>query len=267
MQRTKLIGIGRSVMFFLLVCLAFTTSGYAETVRFSTSAQIYDILEGPTLDNFTKQTGTTIDLFVSSSDAAMNRLYNKVCDLAGTAERINLSMGDYGYQEIPFCQAPLVVVTHPDVMVNNLSEVQLRDIFSGSITNWQAVGGKDQKIVVVSPGKGTAAFKNFSQLALKRFDIKYDIMTYRSTMVVKVVQHIPGSISFITKGADARDAKIKILKVNGEVYTSPNYPYFQNFSLVTKGEPAGATKAFIDYLTSEETKAAMIKSGIVPKTP
>lgn len=266
MKKSYLIGVGRLVLFIIFFGWVWVSPTIAEsTVRFSSSAQLYDIIGGPTLEKFTEQTGTNIDLFTSSSEAAMQRLYNQVCDVAGTAERINISMGDYGYKEIPLCKAPLVVIVHPNTAVGNLTEAQLRDIFSGSITNWQAVGGANQEIVVVAPGKGTAAFRNFSQLALKRFDIKYDIMTYRSTMVVEVVRHIPGSISFITKGSKVRDAPVKILNVNGEAYNAPSYPYTQSFSLVTKGEPSGATKAFIDYLTSNEIKAIMIKSGVLPK--
>ncbi|GAB6907902.1 putative ABC-type phosphate transport system periplasmic component PstS [Desulfosarcina cetonica] len=266
MKKFYLIGIGQLVLFILFfswVCVPPVIAG--STVRFSTSAQLYDIIGGQMIEKFGEDTGTKIDLFISSSGTAMQRLYNQVCDVAGTAERINRSMGDYGYKEVPLCKAPLVVITHPDTAVDNLTEEQLRDIFSGNITNWQAVGGPNRDIVVVAPGKGTAAFRNFSQLALKRFDIKYAIMTYRSTMVVDVVHNTPGSISFITKGSSARDASIKILRVNGEAYNTPGYPYAQSFSLVTKGEPTGATQAFIDYLTSDKAKAIMIKNGILPK--
>jgi phosphate transport system substrate-binding protein len=267
MKKKKWISFGQLAL-CLLVCFAAASPGYAQdALRFSSSAQLYDIIQQKTLDEFTAQTGVKVDLFISSSEAAMHRLYNQVCDVAGTAEHIYFSLGDYGYTETPLCRAPLVVITNSGTSIENVTEDQLRNVFSGSITNWKALGGPDQAIVVVVPGKDTAALKNFSQLALKRFDIRYDIMTYRSTMVVEVVRHIPGSISFITKGSKTRDASIRILKVNGYAHTETSYPYFQSFSLVTKGTPSGAAKSFIDFLTSEKTKSALIANGIFPREP
>lgn len=235
-----------------------------QPLKFSCSAQLYDILQPGILDTFTQTTNIELDLSVLSSEAALYRLYNKVSDVAGTAERIQFIDEDYGYIETPICKAPIVVITHRDTTVNNVSTEQLRDIFSGKITNWNALGGPDHEIVVVVPGKGTAAYRNFSQLALKRFDIGNNIMTYRSTMVVQVVEHVPGSISFITKGSDARDAKIKILEVDGIAHTDKAYPYLQSFSLVTRGRPADNIKTFVDYLVSEQAAAMLCGHGIFP---
>ena len=236
-----------------------------QALRFSCSAQLYDILESPVMEAFTQATGVTVDLTISSSEAALYRLYNSVSDVAGTAERVYFPHGDYGYRETQVCDAPIIVITHPENPVAGLSTDQLRDIFSGKITNWQSLGGPDSDIVVVVPGKGTAAYRNFSQLALKRFDIQYAIMTSRSTMVVNVVANTPGSVSFITKGSNQRDASIKIVKVDGLSYQDPNYPYFQSFSLVTRGQPAGVIKDFTNFIASDQTAEMLRANGIFPR--
>ncbi len=268
MKKTLLTVFGQWCLVCAVLVLLVPVNGYAnERLRFGTSAQLYDILQDRVLEQFEDQTGIEIDLQVTSSAAAMQRLFHGMCDIAGTAERVRHTMIDYGYTEIPFCRAPLVVIAHPQVSVKDVSPDQLQDIFGGRISNWKALGGKDEKIVVIVPGKDTAALKNFSQLALNRFDIQYDIMTYRSTMVVQVVSHIPGSISFITKGSDARDAGVNILKVAGHDYKDPAYPFFQNFSLVVKGQPDHTVGAFVDFLTSEKMKKTLIKNGIAPQVP
>lgn len=238
-----------------------------QSIKFSCSAQFYDILQPGILDTFSKTTNIELKLIVLSSEAALYRLYNKASDVAGTAERIHFADADYGYVETPICKAPIVVITHPSTPVEDVSADQLHDIFCGNITNWKALGGTDHEIVVVVPGKGTAAYRNFSQLALKRFDIGYNIMTYRSTMVVQVVQHVPGSISFITKGSEARDANIKILRVDGIAHTDKAYPYLQSFSLVTRGHPANDIKTFVDYMASERTAEELRDNGIAPIEP
>lgn len=268
MKEKILMVFQRCCLFCLFFILLLVPHGYAgETLGFSTSAQLFDIFQGDVLKQFQDQTGIAIDREITSSAAAMQRLFNGMCDVAGTAERVKHTMVDYGYTEIPICRAPLVVIANPGTSVGDISQAELQAVFSGQITNWKALGGKDAEIVVVVPGKDTAAMKNFSHLALKRFDVRYDIMTYRSTMVVQIVSHIPGSISFITKGADARDKAVSIMKVDGRAYTDNAYPFFQNFSLVIKGKPDKTVGAFVDFMTSEKMKKTLTQNGIAPRTP
>ena len=242
MKRSKRFFIVIAAMVIVLGTVGLTVAGDGPSIKFSCSAQFYNILQKQTLDAFTKATGIGVDLTVSSSEAALFRLYHSVSDVAGSAEQLVFPKGEYGYVESRVCQAPIVVITHPDIAVDNLTTEQLRDIFSGKITNWKEVGGAPADIVVVVPDKSTAAYRNFSKLALRRFDINYSIMTYRSTMVVDVVGHLPGSISFITKGANSRDTAVKILKVDEIAYTDTSYPYFQTVQPGHQGIPEGCGK-------------------------
>ena len=54
---------------------------------------------------------------------------------------------------------------------------------------------------MVVPGVDTGAYKNFARQVMKRKEIAYDLMTYRSTMAIDVVEHFPWSISAIAQGA------------------------------------------------------------------
>ena len=267
MIRTKWLISGIAAFMIILGAAGFSIAGDVPSIKFSCSAQLYNILQKQTLDAFTQTTGIGVDLTISSSEAALFRLYHSVSDVAGSAERLVFPKGEYGYVESRICQAPIVVITHPDIAVDNLTTEQLRDIFSGKITNWKEVGGAPEDIVVVVPDKNTAAYRNFSKLALRRFDINYSIMTYRSTMVVDVVRHLPGSISFITKGANSRDAAVKILKVDGIAHADTSYPYFQTFNLVTRGYPKGVEKEFVDFVRSNKIAAMFLENGITPIEP
>ncbi|MFZ7128227.1 MAG: substrate-binding domain-containing protein [Desulfobacterales bacterium] len=265
MKRMKLVALGITTA-FLLACTMVPAKPVTaeEGLRYSSSAQVHSVFQDEVLEAFTRETGVKVDLFVGSSSTAMNRLFNDVCDVASTAEPLYRTHQDYGYVETPFCRVPLVVIAHAQVPVRDLSETQLREVFSGQIANWKELGGPDRDIVVVAPGKGTAAYKNFSQLALKRHEVDYDFMTERSTMVVDAVKHIPYSISFIAMSAAVRDAAVKTIKVNGTAPSDKFYPYIQEFNFVTRGAPSGAAKTFIDYARSEPVKAKLKANGITP---
>jgi phosphate transport system substrate-binding protein len=235
-----------------------------ETLRYSSSAQVREAFGMEGLNAFMEENGVELDLFVGSSNAAVHRLMNGFADIASTVERLEFGSQDYGYVETPFCKAPLIVISNVKTPVRNLSSEQLRAIFNGTISNWKEVGGPDQTIVVVVPEKNTGAYKNFGQLALKRFDVKYDFMAYRSTDVVKLIHRIPWSISFITQGAHTVDQAVKIIQIDGKSPGDSDYPYHQIFSFVTKGNPTAAAKKLVDFAFSENGRSIMLKNGLQP---
>ena len=235
-----------------------------ETLRYSSSAQVREAFGMEGLNAFMQDNDVELDLFVGSSSAAVRRLMNGFADIASSAERLHLGHQEYGYVEIPFCKAHLVVITNVKTPVRSISSEQLRGIFNGTITNWKELGGPDQAIIVVVPEMTTAAFKNFGQLALKRFDVKYDFMAYRSTDVVLLIHRIPWSVSFISQGADTVDTAIRLIQIDGKSPDDEDYPYHEVFSFVTKGQPSGAAKKLVDFAFSEKGQSIMQKNGLEP---
>lgn len=255
------------IMIAIFSSLIFSSFAEAkEPLRYSSSAQVLAAVGEDLLKTFEEDSGIGINLFVGSSDAAVHRMMHGAADIASTAESINYSRMDYGYTEIVFAKAPLIIITNVSTTVKELTVKQLQDIFSGSISNWKEVGGPDKQIIVVIPDRNTAAYRNFTMLALKRYDIKYDYLAYRSTDVVSLVKHMPWSISFISKGEHTSGDPVKKIAIDGRKAEDKDYPFFQEFYFVTKGEPKGASKLLIDFFFSEKAKSALKKSGLIPPT-
>lgn len=250
-----------TIVSFLLISSSIEAK---ETLRYSSSAQVMAAVGEEVLKTFEKDSGVEIELFIGSSDVAVHRMMHGVADIASSAERITYGSIDYGYTEILFAKAPLIVITNVSTTVRALTARQLQEIFNGSINNWKEVGGPDQKIFVVIPDKNTAAFKNFSMLALKRFDVRFDYLAYRSTDVVGLVKHMPWSISFISKGEHTSGDPVKTITIDGRKPEDKDYPFLQEFYFVTRGEPKGASKKLIDFFFSDKAKSAFKKSGLIP---
>jgi phosphate transport system substrate-binding protein len=239
-------------------------SNAAEVLKYTCSAQVYESFDRERLDAFTKETGIEVDLRVVSSIAAVNLLTRGFSDIASTTRNLYYRHQENGYVQIPFCKDPLAVIVNSQNKINNLSEAQLQDIFSGQIRNWEEVGGDNQPIIVVLPGSETGAYKNFECFAMKRKELRYDLMTDKSPMVIEVVKCLPNAVSFIAQGVAIKEKAIKRLKIDNVSPDNPMYPYFQVFSFVTSGKPAGAAKAFIDFAFSEQGIEIMKQKGMMP---
>ncbi|MCK5837298.1 MAG: substrate-binding domain-containing protein [Desulfobacula sp.] len=264
----KAIGMAGVVVVSLWVLWAIVPPAMAtagQGLQYSCSAQVYEAFEGARLKAFTKETGIPIDLFVASSHSCVYRVMQDMSDIASSTRAIYQRHKDHGLLEIPFCKDPLTIITHKAISVDNLSSEQLRQIFSGGITNWKEVGGADVPMIIVVPGNDTGAYKNFMRQVMKHKEIKYDYLTYKSTRVLEAIEGLPaGAISFISRGAQINHLKIKALTIDGKKPGDTNYPYYQIFYLVSKGEPKGSIKAFADFITSEKGRSIILERGMLP---
>jgi ABC-type phosphate transport system substrate-binding protein len=83
--------------------------------------------------------------------------------------------------------------------------------------------------------------------------------------VLEAIESLPaGAVSFISRGAQITHPKVKVVQIDGRNPGDADYPFYQMFNLITKGEPAGTVKAFVDFTKSEKIKALIIERGMLP---
>ena len=236
-----------------------------EKVKYCCSNQVYAAFSMEHIEAFTKATGIKVVVKTASSGSCLYNLGRGFCDIASTARKLYHRHERYGYKEFPFCKDPIAVIARKECGVEGLTEEQLQDIFAGVITNWKEVGGADLPVLIIVPGKNTAAHKNFRRQVMKHQDIEQDFMAYDSTMVIEAVKHFPcGAVSFISQGAAMHHKELKTLKIDGLSPTAEDYPYYQIFYLITKKEPEGNLKKFIDFAYSAEGSKIIKNYGMVP---
>ena len=265
----KLKSIITSVLVSLVagVCILVPASVISaqEVLKYNCSNQVYSAFSKEQIEAFTKATGLKVDVKTASSASCFNSLAREFCDIASTTRKLYHRHDIYGYKEFPFCKDPIAVIARKECGVDSLTEEQLQDIFAGAITNWKEVGGADLPVMIIVPGEETAANKNFRRQVMKHKDIEHDFMAYNSTMVIEAVKHFPcGAVSFISQGAAIQHKEIKTLKIDGQSPTAEDYPYYQIFYFITKKEPAGDLKAFVDFAYSEEGAKIIRRNGMVP---
>lgn len=190
----------------------------------------------------------------------------------GTASRI---IKDEELAEFPDLQVftiardGIAIVVHPDVPVDALATDDVKRIYEGSITMWSEVGGPDAPIVVVGREEGSGTRGAFGSLIMgdEEFAMVATAILQPSNGAVRTtVSTTPDSIGFISFGY--LDDSIKAVAIDGVEATVENalsgeYPVVRPFNMLTKGEPSGSVKGWLDFILSEDGQAIVADEGYI----
>lgn len=174
----------------------------------------------------------------------------------------------YGLVSFPFAIDGVAVVVNPANKVEELSFEQLIDIYAGKITNWKEVGGDDGAINLYVREDGSGTREVFTDKAIKKGDVVASANVVNSNGAMKTaVAKDPRAIGYV--GIGHIDKSVKAPKLAGMTATQENaangsYTVVRDLFMNTKGEPAGITKLFIDYIYSPEGAEIIKDSGYIP---
>jgi phosphate transport system substrate-binding protein len=173
-----------------------------------------------------------------------------------------------GLQEYVIGNDGIVIAVNTQNNISGLNDQQLKDIFSGKITNWKEVGGVDSKIHVVVRESGSGTLSSFESLVMNKTKIRSDAIVQGSTEGVKqTVKQDPYAIGFVSLSHMSSD--VKILEIN-EITPSEttisdgSYSLKVPFEFLTMGDAQGVTKLFIEWVLGPEGQAIMRSENVVP---
>lgn len=247
------------------------SQGIEGKVSASGSTALLPFLKAAQEDFQKKNAKVTVNISGGGSFTGQNQVASGAVDIGNSDVGLQNSLQDKGLVEHKLVGIPFVFITNSSVTVDSLTEQQYIDILSGKITNWKEVGGKDEKISIISRSKSSGSRATIEQVVLKGKSITDNVVIQDSNGAVRAaVSSTPGAIGYVD--AAYVDKSIKALKYNGVEYsvgnvTAGKYPVYTFGRMFTKGQPAGAVKAFIDFATGKEFQEAYAeKNGFIPVT-
>nr|WP_101844300.1 phosphate ABC transporter substrate-binding protein [Halobacillus sp. Marseille-P3879] len=166
----------------------------------------------------------------------------------------------------------MTAAAHPEVGVDNLSKDELKDIFTGEITNWSEVGGADEEITLVNRPDGSGTRATFNEFGLDGEEPAEGITEDSSNRVMQIVNDTPGAVGYLSFAYFERNEDIVPLGIDGVEPTDENvqtgdFPIWAYQHSYTQGEPEGLEKEFLDYMMSEEVQTSLLPDqGYIPAT-
>lgn len=164
--------------------------------------------------------------------------------------------------------APIVNKDVTDAGVTDLTKQQLIDIFTGKTTNWKEVGGPDEEIVLVTRPTSSGTRATFQKYALDGQEeaSNASMETDDSGVLLQNVKDTKGAIGYVALSYLVGDTGVSTLAIDGVEPTLENtyngtYPVWTYEHMYTKGEPDEVTKAFLEFIMSDEYGAQMESLG------
>jgi len=161
----------------------------------------------------------------------------------------------------------IAVIVDSGNAVSNLTVEQIRGIYTGTITNWNQVGGRNAAIAVVSreEGSGTrGAFEEIIGFAGKLL-AGANQLTSTGAILANIAQN-QDAIGYISLGS--MNDTVKALSVGGTAANTANvmngtYKVARPFIVLTGANVHNESKAFVDWILSPAGQAIVKARGFV----
>jgi phosphate transport system substrate-binding protein len=212
-----------------------------------------------------KEPGVRIDVQGGGSTAGIQALAEGIADIGMCSRSLERDEAAR-YKAIIVARDGLAVVVHPSNPLGNLTREQLRQVFSGRIANWKAVGGKDARIHVVTREEGSGTREAFTKLVMKDEGIAASALVQESNGAVKeLVRTDPGAIGYMSLGlaGNLKCLLIDGVAPSGETVISGQYPLVRPFLFVVKGTCRPEAQRFIDFVLSPPGQELLESEGLV----
>jgi phosphate transport system substrate-binding protein len=220
------------------------------------------------------------------SGTGLSSLISGTCDIAMSSRNIKekeialARKKGINPNEIKVALDGLAVVANPKNPIDKLTMDQLAGIFTGRIANWKELGGKDEKIVILSREVNSGTHVYFKEHVLRKMDPNSKeefapgaLMLSSSQAIADEVASNSAAIGYYGMGyISSKQKPVAIEKYGASSFVAPSienvlngsYPISRPLFIYTNGTPAGLTKKFIDFMLSEEGQDLVLVTDFVP---
>ncbi|MGM9945166.1 MAG: phosphate ABC transporter substrate-binding protein [Lysinibacillus sp.] len=244
------------------------TGGSLVTISGSTSV-------GPLAEKlamkYEEQNDVKIEVNQIGSSAGITNAISGVSQIGMSSRDLKQEEKDSNLQELIIAYDGIVVVAHPSNPVKDLTMEQVKQIFTGEITNWKEVGGKDMEIVVVSREDGSGSRDAFQEIVgyesgqlIKNAIVASGNGNIKTTVAMN--KHAIGFISFEYVDESVSTMAINGVQAKAENVLAGQYELSRPFLFVHKEDVPESAKQFMEFILTPEGQKIVESAGAIPLT-
>ncbi|MDR2071883.1 MAG: substrate-binding domain-containing protein [Spirochaetaceae bacterium] len=182
------------------------------------------------------------------------------------------------YHMVPICKDAFVFFVNKNNPVQDMSLRQIRDIYTGRISNWKDLGGNEEEIMAYQRNNGSGSQTAFLALMGDETAIREppseQVIEGMGMMIQRVADYRNGmgalgySFRFFTQEM-AGNNLIRLMSIDGTSPTVANirngqYPFTETLYAITTGNESPDVQKFLDWVVSDQGQRLIEKVGYVP---
>jgi phosphate transport system substrate-binding protein len=244
------------------------------------SPELLDILQRERAAFDSLYPGATIELKEGTSTEAIRSLFAAESDLAAISrdldpiERGAAVRGGLELEGFRFARDGVALVTHRGNTVENVALDEVRALFAGSLTRWEALGGSNGRIqpVIQAPNSDIMAY--FAAAVLHGEPIVAPVVYQQSDSgVAAYVAGHPEAVGIVSMAWAERGVRpLRLARLKGLSYRRPDaetvhegeYPLARDMHLYVRPRGPALANGFITFITSRDGQVIVRDQGLVP---
>ena len=254
-----------------------SASGRAAVVKVAGSTTVMPLVEASAEEFNRIQDGVRVSVSGGGTGVGIKNVAEGLADIAMASRDVKAeeiaTYGDRFVETLVAYDAIAVVVSDPiyEAGITGLSRDEVKAIYSGEVANWKEVGGPDERIYVVAREVGSGTRDTFNEMVMGRAEAETPGVStsHGSNAEVKTaVTRSDKAIGYLgmnyVEGGALRAIAYEGVAPSDETVKAGSYPLSRELHLYTFGEARTETRAFIDFILSEEGQKIVAESGFVP---
>lgn len=218
---------------------------------------------------YTELSGTTINYNPTGSGSGITAVTEGRCDIGLASRDLKEEEAASGLTGHIVAIDGIAIIVNPENPVADLSVEQIKQLYTGEVTNWSEVGGNDGEVVVIGRESGSGTRDGFEEVVDAADACVYNQELTSTGAVIAAVASNPNAIGYAS--LSAVDDTVKTLTVGGvecseETIQSGDYAVQRNFVMVTNDneELSPEAEAFLNWALSEDADEYVREAGCVP---
>lgn len=230
--------------------------------------------------------GSFVAVTGGGSGTGLSSLISGTCDIAMSSRNIKVTevalaeKRGINPNEIKAALDGLAVVVNPENPVDRLTVDELAAVFTGRIVNWKELGGRDEKIVILSREVNSGTHVYFKEHVLRKNDPGSQeefapgaLMLSSSQAIADEVAGNSAAIGYYGMGyISASQKPVAVAQERGGEHVLPlienvmngTYPISRPLFLYTNGVPASLVGEFVEFALSPEGQEIVRTMDFVP---
>jgi phosphate transport system substrate-binding protein len=239
------------------------------TIEVAGSTSVTPLMELLAADYGKVRSNVRININGTGSSDGIKAAAAGTSELGMSSRELSATEKGSGLDELIIAIDGIAVIVNNNNPLTTLTLAQVRDIYTGQITDWSAVApGKSGKIAVVSrePGSGTRGA--FEEIVGFQDKLVLGATEFDGTGAIKAeISRNPDAIGYISLGSV--DTSIKPVAVEGVSATNANvvsgsYKIARPFIVLSQGAKIHQeTKSFLDWIMGPSGQA-IVKTSWIP---